>query len=85
MLYPVRIHPESRVGKIPIPKIKMLIDETRIFSFQFLDWKRNYELKRHWLAHTKKICLHSHSSLIKKYTGLKKRRSFIYENSQQLY
>lgn len=85
VLYRVRVHPESKVGKIPAPKIKKLLDETRIYSFQFLDWKRNYELKKHWLAHTKKTCLRCNNSLIKKYTGVKKRRSFICENCQQLY
>lgn len=60
ILYRVMIHPNSIVGKIPAPKIKKLIDETRIYSFQFLEWKRNYELKQHWLAHTKKICLRCH-------------------------
>lgn len=54
ILYRVRVHPESITGKIPPAKINRLIDETRIYSFQFLDWKRKYELKKHWLVHTKK-------------------------------
>lgn len=53
ILYRVRVHPESLVGKIPTAKLNKLIDETRIYSFQFLEWKRAYELKKHWLAHTK--------------------------------
>jgi len=85
ILYRVRIHPESITGKIPASKINKLIDETRIYSFQFLDWKRTYELKKHWLAHTKKICLRYNLQIIKKQTGLKKRRSFICANCQTLY
>ncbi len=81
VLYRVRIHPESLVKEIPALKIKKLIDESRIYSFQFLDWKRNYELKKHWLAHTKKICLRCNLPIIKKYTGLKKRRSFFAKNA----
>ncbi len=85
ILYRLRVHPESLVGKIPTAKINKLIDETRIYSFQFLEWKRNYELKKHWLAHTQKICLRCNLPIIKKHTGLKKRRSFICTNCQILY
>lgn len=85
ILYRVRVHPESIIGKIPTVKINKLIDESRIYSFQFLEWKRNYELKKHWLAHTKKICLRCNLPIIKKHTGLKKRRSFICTNCQILY
>jgi endonuclease-8 len=85
VLYRVRIHPESVVKEIPASKIKKLIDESRIYSFEFLEWKRNYELKKHWLAHTKKICLRCNKPIVKKYTGLKNRRSFFCENCQLLY
>lgn len=85
ILYRVRIHPESIIGKIPAAKINKLIDETRIYSFQFLEWKRAYELKKHWLAHTKKICLRCDLPIIKKQTGALKRRSFICTNCQVLY
>jgi len=85
ILYRVRVHPESLVGKIPNARISKLIDEARIYSFQFLEWKRAYELKKHWLAHTKKGCLRCDLPIIKKQTGVKKRRSFICTNCQKLY
>lgn len=85
MLYRVRVHPESTVEKIPALKIKKLIEEARNYSFQFLDWKRNHELKKHWLAYTKKLCLRCNSPIIKKYTGVKNRRSFICTKCQRLY
>jgi len=85
ILYRVRVHPESLVGKLPISKIQRLIEETRIYSFQFLDWKRNHELKQHWLAHTKTLCLRCNLPIVKKYTGIKNRRSFLCVNCQKLY
>lgn len=85
ILYRVRVHPESIIGKIPAAKVNKLIDETRIYSFQFLEWKRKYELKKHWLAHTKKVCLRCSLPIIKKHTGVKKRRSFICTKCQALY
>jgi len=85
VLYRVRIHPESVIKKIPAARISKLIQETRNYSFEFLAWKRNNELKKHWLAHTKKTCTRCDLPLTKKYTGIKKRRSFFCDNCQQLY
>ena len=85
ILYIARVHPESVVGKIPSPKIKRLIEETRDYSFSFLEWKRNYELKKHWLAHTKKLCLRCNLPIIRKHTGIKNRRSFFCVRCQILY
>ena len=85
VLYRVKVHPESVIKKIPAAQIKKIIAEARLYSFQFLEWKRNYELKKHWLAHTKKICLRCYLPIIKKHTGIKKRRSFFCNKCQKLY
>ncbi|MEO6903201.1 MAG: DNA-formamidopyrimidine glycosylase family protein [Bacteroidia bacterium] len=85
VLYRVRLHPEAVVKDIPSSKLKTLIDESRIYSFEFLNWKRNLDLKRHWLVYTKKNCLRCHLPIIKKYTGVKKRRSFFCEKCQLIY
>jgi endonuclease-8 len=85
ILYRVRVHPASYVGAISTVKLNKLIAESRIYSFQFLEWKRNYELKKHWLAHTKKICLRCNKPIIRQITGVKKRRSFICVKCQTLY
>jgi len=85
VLYRVHIHPESLVGKIPALKIKKMVEESRNYSFDFLEWKRNFELKSHWLVNTKKICVRCNLPIIKKYTGIKNRRSFFCVNCQQLY
>ena len=85
VLYRVYIHPESLVGKIPARKINEIIKEAVVYSFQFLEWKKKYELKKHWLAHTKKICLRCDLAFTRKQTGVKKRRSFFCTNCQKLY
>lgn len=85
VLYRIYVHPESKVGKLPVKKIMELIEEARIYSFDFLKWKKNYELKKHWLAHTKKECLRCNLPITRKHTGIKKRRSFFCVNCQVLY
>lgn len=85
VLFRIRVHPESLVGNLPLSKINALVKEARNFSFDFLNWKRDFVLKKHWLVHTKKSCPKCGQSLIKKYTGKGKRRSFYCEKDQKLY
>ena len=85
VLYRIRVHPESKVGSMPAAKIKVLIEEAHNYSFEFLEWKRKFELKKHWLAHTKKLCLRCNLPLIKKHTETKHRRSFFCVKCQRLY
>ncbi len=85
ILYRVKVHPESVVGKIPATKLNKLVEETRKYSFEFLEWKKKFELRKHYLAHTKKTCLRCDLPFTRKHTGLKNRRSFFCTNCQVLY
>ncbi len=83
--YRVRVHPESRWGALPRHKENQLIIEARKYSFDFLKWKKEYTLKKHWLAHTKKACKRCDLPIIKKYSGRTHRRTFFCNNCQVLY
>ena len=85
ILYRLYIHPESVIGKIPEAEINKIIDEARTYSFEFLAWKKKYELRKHWLAHAQKKCLRCNLPIIRKHTGVKKRRSFFCLKCQILY
>jgi endonuclease-8 len=85
VLYRIKVHPESRIGKLPVRKLKELIREARNYSFDFLEWKKKYELRKHWLAHTKKICLRCNLPFTRKHLGKTNRRSFFCENCQVKY
>ncbi|HEV2831241.1 MAG TPA: hypothetical protein VGW31_04610, partial [Hanamia sp.] len=54
VLFRIFLHPENKIKDIPAKKINELITEARNYSFDFLKWKKEYVLKKHWLAHTKK-------------------------------
>lgn len=85
VLYRVRVQPESLTGSIPEAKIREIIQEARNYSFEFLEWKKKFELKKHWLAHNQKTCYRCDLPFIRKHTGIKNRRSFFCTNCQQLY
>ena len=85
VLFRIRLHPDSQVADVPLKKLKEMISEARIYSFQFLEWKKAYVLKKHWLAHTKKTCPRCNIPLIKKHCGKTKRRTFYCDNCQKKY
>jgi endonuclease-8 len=85
VLFRIRVHPKSLVGKLP-PKLKSaLIKEAHNYSLDFLKWKRKFVLKKHWLIYTKKICPRDHFPVHKEYIGQTKRRTFYCEECQVLY
>lgn len=85
VLFRIRLHPLSKLGEIPDTKLKEMVKETRNYAFDFLEWKKEFTLKKHWLAHTKKICPRCDIPFHKEYLGRTKRRSFFCENCQRLY
>lgn len=85
VLFISKIHPLSIVGKMPVAKLKEMIKETSHYSFQFLEWKKAFTLKQHWLAYTKKICPRCNIPFHKDHLGKNKRRTFFCNNCQRLY
>ncbi len=85
VLFRVKIHPLSEIGAIPVKQLKLLIKEAHHYCFQFLEWKKKFELKKHWLAHTKRICPRDHVRYSFGYLGKTHRRSFYCDICQVLY
>ena len=85
VLYRIHVHPESTIGQLPAKKLDELIKEARKYSFQFLEWKKQFVLKKHWLAHTKKMCERCSQPFEKKYCGKTNRRTFFCTQCQELY
>jgi len=85
VLYRIKVHPKTKIGKLPSAKLTELIKEAKNYSFDFLKWKKKYELRKHWLAHTKKLCHRCDLPIIKEYLGKTNRRTFFCNNCQILY
>ncbi|ANF52192.1 endonuclease [Chryseobacterium glaciei] len=84
-LFRIGVQPESLVGNLPPKKVKELIAEARNYSFDFLKWKSQSVLKKHWQVYSKNACPICGQKLIQKNTGLGKRSSFYCEKDQKLY
>ena len=85
VLFRIKVHPKTKVGNLTSRKMTELIKEARQYSFDFLEWKRQYVLKKHWLVHTKKICPRDGSRIVKEYLGKTNRRTFYCNSCQKRY
>lgn len=85
VLYRIGVQPQSTIGSLPRAKLTAMIREARVYSFQFLEWKKAYELKKHWLVHRQKNCPKGHGPLIIGNLGKTKRKAYYCEQCQTLY
>lgn len=85
VLYRIRVHPLSPVGALPAPKLREMVAQVRQYSFEFLEWKKAFVLKQHWLAHRKYLCTRCDLPLTKAKLGKTMRQSYFCANCQRLY
>lgn len=85
VLFRTGIHPENKVGDLPLKKLNEIIRQARLYSFDFLEWKKAFVLRKHWKAHTKKTCPQCSNPIVKKYLGKTNRRTFFCAECQVLY
>lgn len=84
VLYRSKIHPLNKVKDIPPAKLKLLVKEARLYSFDFFKWRKAGTLKKHWEVYSKKECPLKHP-LKKQNFGKSKRSSFYCDQCQNKY
>ncbi len=85
VLFRQRVHPESTVGALPPRVLGKVIADARTYSFCFLEWKRAFELRKHWQIHTRRTCPNCGGPVSKTYPGTTRRRAFFCPNCQVRY
>lgn len=85
VLYRTRIHPLSTVGTLPPRKLHALVEQTRVYAFEFLAWKKAFVLRKHWQVHNRSLCPRHDIPLTRTYLGKTNRRSFYCELCQKRY
>lgn len=86
VLWRIRVHPESEVGALPPRKQTELVKQAREYSFDFLEWKKAFVLKKHYQVHTKTHCPRDGTRLsYRKELGRARRRAFFCEACQKRY
>lgn len=85
VLFRIRVHPETRIGDLPPRKLGQLIAQARDYSFDFLEWKKQYVLRQHWLVHRKRDCAECGARLNLAHLGTRQRRTFWCDHCQLRY
>jgi endonuclease-8 len=84
VLFRIHLHPLSQVGALPPRKLDELVEQAREYSFDFLRWKRVYQLTKHLLAHKRAKCPRDGHKLTLAYLGRSNRRAFFCTQCQVL-
>ena len=82
VLFNLHIHPDALIKNLSAKQLKALTDEARSYSFKFYEWKRIYELKKHYQVYKQRICPRCEIPLLIMKTGEKQRRSYFCANCQ---
>jgi endonuclease-8 len=85
VLFRTRVHPLTHVGALPAAKLRQLVEQSRQYSFEFLEWKKAFVLRQHWLVHNKGVCPRCEIKLKRAYLGVRNRRTFFCERCQIRY
>lgn len=74
-LYLSRVLPQKKIKQLSLKKLLAIACNARIYSQQFLDQRKDFELRKHWTVYHKKECPNGHVVARKK-TGKRQRWSF---------
>lgn len=83
VLFLLRLHPERKLKTLSQRQQMDLIREAHDYSWKFYYWKKNYELKKHWLIMRKKVCPNCLGPVTRRETGKRKRLSHYCEKCQR--
>ncbi len=72
-----KVAPTRRIDELSLPKLKKIISLAHSYVFQFYEWRKNFELKKHYQIYRQSNCHICGSKVIKKWTGLRNRVSYI--------
>ena len=83
VLFRIKVHPETLIRSLTSKQLKALVDEAKNYSFDFYEWKKIYQLRKHWLIYKKRKCTGCGMPVMARHTGKGKRYSFFCENCQK--
>jgi endonuclease-8 len=83
VLFLLKYLPQRKVDTLSDKKLLEFVREAQDYSWKFYYWKKNYELKKHWLIMRKKTCPNCGGPVTREETGKRKRLSHYCKNCQK--
>lgn len=85
VLWRIKVHPESRVTALSLPRLKELVKDAREYSQLFYEWKKEFVLKKNWKIYKKSMCPRCDLKTIRAYIGRIPRLTCYCSNCQELW
>lgn len=85
VLFRIRVHPESLVGKLPEKKLRELVTQAVEYSRDFLAWKKEFTLRKHYRIYHRKTCPRDLVPVKREIMGRFRRRTYYCPVCQELY
>jgi endonuclease-8 len=83
VLFNLRQHPLTKLSQISKHEWTKVAHAVRDYCFHFYEWKKHYELRRHWQVYRKHLCPICQSKLKKENLGRGKRKTFFCTHEQK--
>lgn len=84
VLYRTSVHPLSKIEDIPAKKLNEIIKEAQHYAFDFLKWKKEDTLSKHWEVYQQKKCAKNHQ-IVKREMGKTNRQTYFCKECQKKY
>lgn len=85
VLFRIRVDPRSPLGALRPWKLRQLVEEARRYSFQFLEWKKAFVLRKHYRIYNQARCPRDGHPVQRAKLGRWQRRTFWCGHCQILY
>jgi endonuclease-8 len=76
VLFNLRRHPLTKLSEIPPKDYKKLVHAIRLYCEDFYEWKKRYELRKHWQVYKRFKCRNCERKLERKKLGKRQRSTF---------
>ncbi len=81
-LFNLRRHPMTKLSEISKKDWSLLVHAIHEYCFNFYEWKKEFQLRRHWQVYRKSICPVCGSKIQRKKMGKNERATFICPHCQ---
>lgn len=77
------ISPLERVRNLSLEELQKIIDLTRRYVFQFYEWRKQFELRKHYRVYRQSVCKQCGSKVTRGKTGKRNRVSYVCPHCQK--
>jgi endonuclease VIII len=83
VLFNLKLNPLTKIKDLSKLQLKALVTEAVSYSWQFYEWRKNFQLRKNFRIYSKSACPECHAKTIREKTGKWERWTFYCPNCQK--